>query len=185
MTPGTSETSRASGFGELAIQIHDVDDIRARHPDWDELSKAEKLQVARRVAPTERQEVSNVQLNGLHEYLVDHFDRSQSVVDREFEEFAVGTDNTTPAATDTGLGSEVYRTSLANSVDQDRDVLVTGFLDSTEANGNTLREFAILANNVSNTSDVVVANRALFDPEIQKTDQKTVTIDVTLGWRSQ
>jgi hypothetical protein len=188
MTEHITATSRgaAGGFGEVAVAVHDVATLRRVYPGWGSYPKHLRAWLARRVQPTGEQQFHNVQLNQLHRYLVDHLDRSQpGTPERHFDEFAVGTDGGATDPTDTGLGDQVYQTTVAQSVDEGRDLFVSGFLDSSEANGNTLREFGIVAVNRAGTASDVYANRALFDDPVEKSNEKTVSVDATVGWRSR
>jgi len=181
-----SDQAAAGGFGEVAVAVHDVATLRRVYPGWDAYPKHLRAWLARRAPPTDEQHFHNVQLNQLHRYLVDYFDRAQpGTPERHFDEFAVGTDGGATAPTDTGLGDQVYQTTVAQSADEGRDLFVSGFLDSSEANGYTLREFAIVAVDRAGSASDVSANRALFDDPVEKNNSKTVSVDATVGWRSQ
>ena len=56
---------------------------------------------------------------------------------------AVGTDNTTPVVGDTTLGAEVIRKALQESTTGTSDVILSFFLNSTEANGSDLVEVGL------------------------------------------
>jgi hypothetical protein len=176
----------ATGFGEVAVAVHDVPILRDRYPNWGGIPKDVRARLVRDVTPESEQHFSNVQLNQFHRYVVDHLDRSQpGAARRHLDEFAVGTDGGATDPTDTGLGDQVYQTTVAQSVDEGRDLFVSGFLDSSEANGHTLREFGIVAVDRAGTASDIYANRALFDDPVDKNNEKTVSVDATLGWRSQ
>jgi len=53
---------------------------------------------------------------------------------------AVGTDNTTPVVGDTALGAEITRKARQEYTKGTSDVIISLFLNSTESNGNSLKE---------------------------------------------
>jgi len=65
---------------------------------------------------------------------------------------AVGTGTTTPAADDTILEAEVLRKAIQEYVENTNNVIVSGRLAATEANGNDLAEFGLL--NASSAGDL-------------------------------
>jgi len=71
---------------------------------------------------------------------------SQTEVDTEFSHGAVGTGSTSESDTDTALDNEVLRKGRANFTESGvsagvGDVTTSLFINSTEANGNTITEF--------------------------------------------
>lgn len=53
---------------------------------------------------------------------------------------AVGDDNTTPTAGDTALGNELTRKARQEYTEGTSDVIISLWLNSTESNGNALKE---------------------------------------------
>lgn len=99
-------------------------------------------------------------------------------IQTEISHIAIGSDNTAPDVTDTALGSEITRESLV-----DEDILIDTystyiFLDTTEANGNTIREMGAF----NQASGGTMFNRALTN-EIAKDSTKEVTVqlDITVA----
>ena len=57
---------------------------------------------------------------------------------------AWGSDDSSPAVTDTTLGSEVVRISVDSTSTSDKQVQFSATLSSTQGNGNTLKELGLL-----------------------------------------
>ena len=57
---------------------------------------------------------------------------------------AVGTDDTAPTSGDTTLGAEVTRKARQEYTEGTSDVIISLFLNSTESNGNALKEVGML-----------------------------------------
>ncbi|WP_459191816.1 hypothetical protein [Halosimplex sp. J119] len=176
-------SSSAAVAGEVDLAVWDVSTLREEIPDWDDLDQTEK--VARLqdldVEPEQRGHSRNTVNDDWHEHVVDILDRGQNPDAVEASHFAVGTDNTAPTSGDDGLGGEVYRSSVATTSDDGRDLTVTCFLDSTEANGHSLVEMGLFTGPQS--SGELQLNHALIDA-INKTDGKVATLIVTLQFRS-
>ena len=66
----------------------------------------------------------------------------QTVLD-EGTHVAVGTDNTTPTVSDTTLGSEEERNARQEYTEGTSDVIISGFINSTEANSTSLQEVGV------------------------------------------
>lgn len=87
--------------------------------------------------------------------------------------FAVGTGNNPPAATDTLLGSEVFRTQIATSRRIGSNQWeIKGFVASGQANGYTLQEFAVFGVPDANTGPMLC--RLIYSP-ISKNTSSTIT----------
>ena len=88
--------------------------------------------------------------------------------------FAVGTDATAAAATDTTLGAEVFRDALTAKVEDTAKLTCRYYLASGDANGDTLAEAGLLTAAVAGTmyARVVLAS----------TIAKTTSIAVTFTW---
>ena len=56
---------------------------------------------------------------------------------------AVGTDNTTPTITDTTLGSEEERNARQEYTEGTSDIVLSVFINSTEANSTSLKEVGV------------------------------------------
>lgn len=81
---------------------------------------------------------------------------------------AFGTGSTPPTAADTSLVTEVYRAEITQTSAVANVVTFRHFLPSTEANGHTLREAALLAGEELETT---LFARSLLQTPIEKTDQ--------------
>ena len=66
-----------------------------------------------------------------------------STVVAEGTHLAVGDDDTTPTAADTALGNELTRKSVQEVTQGTSDVILSLFLNSTESNGNSLKEVGV------------------------------------------
>lgn len=86
---------------------------------------------------------------------------------------AVGTDATAPLATDTILGTEVFRNIITRRISASKKATYQLFLDTGDANGNTLVEAGIF--NRSSAGDML--SRVTFTAIV-----KTVSITATLTW---
>lgn len=87
-------------------------------------------------------------------------------------EIAVGTSSTAPAATDTGLGAEVFRAAVTSVSSASAVFTAKLFLDTTDANGSTLVEAGLFHNSV-------VIDHALIT-SVAKDATKTVTVQIDL-----
>lgn len=84
---------------------------------------------------------------------------------------AIGTDNTTPAATDTALVTEIFRAAVSQRSFEATQIVTRYFLASTAANGNTLREAGIF-----NPNNIMYSR-------VTHTDiAKTASLTVTYSW---
>jgi len=86
---------------------------------------------------------------------------------------AVGTDNTTPTVGDTALGAEVTRKVAQEVTQGTSDVIISLFLNSTESNGNDLKEVGMF--DASSSGNLLERN--VFTP-ISKSTSLEVWIDV-------
>lgn len=168
--------------GEVDIALYDVAEVREEIDGWDDLAKAGKHAALQRadVEPVEQYSTTNTTVDSLHQYLVDNLDPEQAV-DENATHLAVGTDNTQPATGDAALGNEVYRTELTDVIDNGTDLTTSTFLDSTEANGNTLREVGLYTADAATGG--MLLNHALIS-EIPKDGSSTATIDVELQFQA-
>lgn len=171
-------TPEISGIDNVRISLHDVDDLRSRYPRWDELPKQEQLLLARRVEPTRVVESANVTTTGLHELIVDQLHDGQTV-DASASHLAVGTDDTQPDGGNEELNNEVYRAAVTDDADRGSTLFTSTFLDSTEANGNTLVEAGLVTSAAGGSN--ILLNHALISG-IQKDNESTATIDVSLSF---
>lgn len=88
-------------------------------------------------------------------------------------EIAVGTGTTAATTGDTALETEVFRDDITSKLASGVTLTCKLYLDSTEANGNTLSEAGLFF-------DSVMLDRAILSPTISKTSTKAVTVQVDL-----
>lgn len=172
--------------GRIEKKVHDVSNLRERADDYDSLSKKEKHQLAQQVEPTEHETVYNVTTDRFHEYFVDNLDPGQSAAkdNQTVDWMALGTDAASgTSTTDTDLNTRVYSETITDHADNGKDLLCSTFVDSTEANGNTLDEIGLYTGDPANlaNADVFLLNHATFSA-VTKDNSKTVTFDVTLSF---
>lgn len=168
--------------GEVDVALYDVDELRDAVDGWDELGKAAKRAALLEadVEPVKQHSTTNTTVDDLHRYLVDNLDRDQDV-NENATHLAVGTDDAAPTTADGALGNEVYRAALTDVIDNGTDLTTSTFLDSSEANGNTLREVGLYTADAATGG--ILLNHALIT-EIPKDDTKTATIDVELQFQA-
>jgi len=177
--------SSATITGRIDSQVHDLDDLESHvEGNWNELSDEEKLDAARDVEPVEQQTVYNATTDRFHEYFVDNLDPGQSAAKDNLsaDYLAVGTNGGGGTATgNTDLNNRVFSKSVTDHADNTKDLLCSTFIDSTEANGNTIDELGLYTGDPANlaNADVFLMNHSTFSA-VTKDNSKTVTFDVTL-----
>ena len=151
-------------------------------PDnWDELSDKEKLEATRDLEPDEEYTDYNTTVFGMHEYFAINLDATQTL-EEDVTHLAVGDDNTAPATTNDTLNNEVFRKSVTDHAQTDNALLASTFIDSDEANDETLREVGLFAGGAE-PGDAEFPDRMWNHSTIaaiEKDDTRTITIDVTL-----
>lgn len=178
-------TDTATVHGEVEVRLHDSAALREAARDrglnYDELDKPEKLELTRAVEPKAVRTVENSTLEEYHEHLADLADPATAATAETASHLAVGTDGTAASASDTGLIAEVTRVAVTDSQRTGRDLFTSTFLDTSEANGNTLREVALASD--ATAGQGIEFNRAVI-ADLPKTSEDTATIDVTLQYRA-
>lgn len=89
---------------------------------------------------------------------------------------------TSTLADDAALGNETLRVSTTDTVRDGQQFTATVFLDSTQGNGNTFEEAALVAEQ-SNGSDLPINRFLIDDPGgllSPKSENETVTIEITI-----
>lgn len=92
--------------------------------------------------------------------------------------FGVGTSATAVAASDTALGAQVLRDTLTQKTKNSAELIVTYYLASGSANGNTLREAGLFNAGAGGS----MYARVVLASAIVKTSAIAVTFTWTLGW---
>jgi len=192
--------------GRIDKRVHDVNTLREEVDGWNDLSKQEKRLVTRSPdsidfssltaeqvelakldpEPTEVEHIYNVTTDRFHEYFVDNLDPAQigTKDDVNVTWMALGDDSASGTATsDTDLNNRVYSETITDHADNGKELLASTFIDSTEANGNTVDEIGLFTGDPANlaNSEVFMVNHATFS-SVTKDNSKTVTFDVTLSF---
>lgn len=180
--PTVSVNEQESTDDNVHVTLHDVADLREQYPQWDTLSKKEKMRLARDVDPVERTSTHNTTQEGFHNHLADVFNPQQSVVLEDCSHLGVGNDSSTsPSTSNSSLNNEVARAVVTEGSRGGTGVLQTStFLDVSQANGYTLSEVGLFSDSADDTSETVMHNHALLSNTITKTDTNTATIDVSI-----
>jgi len=170
--------------GRIERKTHDIETLKSRIPEWDTLSRQEKVAASRNVEPDSSEVVYNVTTDALHEYFVDNLDPDNTSTEANVsvDYFSLGTDAGGGTATaDTDLNNRTYSEQVTDVADNGKDLLASTFLDSTEGNGNTFDELGLWSGDPANATnpEVFLINHATFSP-VTKDNTKTVTFDVTL-----
>jgi hypothetical protein len=158
--------------------------LKTAFPQWEKLSKEEKLEASRKVQPVTEDTVYNVTTNALHEYFVDNLDPDNTSPEANISVsfLALGTDASSGTAeTDTDLNSREYEEPVTDVADNGAELLASTFLDSTEGNGEEFDELGLFSGDPANlaNTEVFLINHATF-AAVTKDSTKTVTFDVTL-----
>lgn len=170
--------------GVIETKIHDVSDLKDAYPEWDDMSKQEKMEATKSVEAEQEFVDYNVTTDALHEYFVDNLDPDNTAPEANVtaSHFALGTNGAGgTATTDTDLNTRVYSEPVTDHADNGKELLCSTFIDSTEANGNTVDELGLFTGDPANiaNADVFLLNHSSFTA-VTKDNSKTVTFDVTL-----
>lgn len=171
-------TSELQITGRIDTKAYSTDSLPN---NWDEMSDKEKLETTRNIEPDESHTDYNKTVNGMHEYFAINLDGSSSI-DEDVTHLAVGDDSTTPQTSDTTLTNEVFRKTVTDYSQTDNELLASTFIESSEANGNTIREVGLFAGGLA-PGDTGYPDRMWNHSviaDIVKDDTRTITIDVTL-----
>ena len=151
-------------------------------PDnWDELSDKDKLEATRDLEPDEENTDYNTTVFGMHEYFAINLDATQTL-EEDVTHLAVGDTDTDAVSSNDTLNNEVFRKGVTDYAQTDNELLASTFIDSTEANDNTLREVGLFAGGLE-PGDAGFPDRMWNHSTIaaiEKDDTRTITIDVTL-----
>lgn len=139
-----------------------------------------------RAGRTETHRAHNTICEGYYKLLVRLVDPEDDLSSDDLDfELAVGEDDTTsPAYTNTELNAEVDRTEVTDYINEGTDFYTSTFIDNGEANPDdgssyqSIVEIGVVAI-VPGEGVEYLCNHALIN-EIQKTNQKTATIESTL-----
>jgi len=153
-----------------------TDNVRVRIFD---AAEAPTLDAARDAEPVAELTEHNTTRASYHEAIIAAL--GGTTADLEADVLALGSDSSASVADGSVLGNETFRTSLTDSVVDGQSFTATVFLDSTEANGSSYFEAALVAE--TSGGDVPI-NRVVFDdPEGRldpKTNDATATIEIEI-----
>lgn len=153
-----------------------TDNVRVRIFDADEVPT---LDAARDAEPVAELTEHNTTRAAYHEAIIAAL--GGTTADLEVDVLALGSDSSASVADGAVLGNETFRTSLTDSVVDGQSFTATVFLDSTEANGSSYFEAALVAE--TGSGDIPI-NRVVFDdPEGRldpKTNDATATIEIEI-----
>ena len=172
--------------GRIDRKTHELGHLKTAFPQWEQLSKEEKLDASRKVKPVAEDTVYNVTTDSLHEYFVDNLDPDNTNTEANIsvDFLGLGTDAGSGTSTaDTDLNSRVFEEPVTDVADNGKELLASTFLDSTEGNGNDFDELGLFSGDPANlaNAEVFLINHATF-AAVTKDSTKTVTFDVTLSF---
>lgn len=184
--------------GRIDTRVHNKSDLLAEADDYESLTRKEKMELARDVEPEYEDTVYNVTTDLLHQYFVDNLDPAQTGVkdNLTISWLGLGTyedsngDGTgdSPQTSDVDLFNRTYEETVTDVADNEKELLASTFLDSTEGNQNEFKELGLFTGDPANAYDpsgptgdreVFLINHATFTG-VTKDSTKTVTFDVTL-----
>lgn len=179
-----NNTDNTRIIGRIDAQEHDIETLQERYPDWDSLSKQERLEATHSVSPTESWTTYNVTTERFHEYFVDNLDPQNTSTSANLTTAWVGLGTDAAggtAATDTDLNTRAYEQEVTDVADNGNELVASSFLASDEGNGNTFDEIGLFTGDPLNLSqdEVFLINHATFN-DVEKDNSKTLTFDVTL-----
>lgn len=149
--------------------------------EWDELSAKEKLEATRGLEPEEEHTDYNTTVDGMHEYFAINLNPDETL-EEDVTHLAVGDDDTSPATSNDELNNEVFRKEVTDHSQNGNELLASTFIESDEANGETLREVGLFAGG-EEPGDADFPDRMWNHStisSIEKDNTRTITIDVTL-----
>jgi len=170
-TPTPTQTSTAETESSAADNIH----IQVYPADVDSLA------AARSAVPTREHQTHNTVRGAYHEELVAGLDGQTP--DITVDKLALGdsTAATSTLAKTAPLGNETLRVSTTDTFTDGQTFTASIFLDSTQGNGQTFEEAALVAE--QSGGDLPVNRFLIDDPGgllAPKADDETVTIDIEI-----
>jgi hypothetical protein len=140
---------------------------------------APTLQAAREAAPKREYHAHNTTRGSYHKAVIDLLNGGSS--DIGVDVLVLGDDDSDTAQIADGapVGNETFRTSITDPRQDGQTFRTTTFIDSTEANGQSYFEAALVAE--TDTGDVPINRITLADPLLDPKEQgETVTIDIDI-----
>jgi len=183
-----TEVQTTSITDNVRVATYAIEKIRELTPNWDSLTRQEKLRVLNSFEPESEFSTHNVSTSAYREYLAELHNpeiNSQSVT---WTHMAFGDDDTAESLGDDHLGNEVYRDEIDDYVDNSDNKEYAGVLliGSDEAIGLNLKEAALVSKSDPSHGDDRAANRALLDDPDNRLDPKdsdhAVTVRIELSY---
>jgi hypothetical protein len=144
-------------------------------------ASVDSLAAARSATPKRTYRIANTTRAKYHETVVSAL--NGTTVDIAVDKLALGdsTADTSTLAASAPLGNETLRVSITDTFTDGQSFTASVFLDSTQGNGQTFEEAALVAERSSGDLPI---NRFLIDDPggllAPKSDDETVTIDIEL-----
>lgn len=126
----------------------------------------------------------NTVCQGYHKFLTRLANPEEPLRIRDVDyELALGEDNTTaPSYSNSALNSQIAQTNVSDFINDGTNLYTSTFIDSTEANptdGSAYQSIVEIGIKAITPDKTYLCNHSTIN-EIQKTDQKTCTIESTL-----
>ena len=141
---------------------------------------APTLEAAREAAPKREHSTHNTTRSAYHEAIIDALGGTTPELTADV--LALGDSDAETSLLDAAapLGNETFRTSITDSVVDGQAFTATIFIDSTEANGQSYAEAALVAETASGDLPInrFLISDPLLDPK-QQGETVTVTIEIT------
>lgn len=171
--------------GRIDTQVHSVEKLREEaNSDYDSLGKKEKMELSKKVNPEYENSIYNVTTDRFHKYFVDNLDPNNQGTEANIsiEWLGLGTNGGSGAnSSDTDLNTRAFEKPVTDVADNNKQILASTFVDSSEGNNNTFDELGLFTGDPQSlsNSEVFLINHATF-ASVTKDNTKTVTFDVTL-----
>lgn len=159
----------------IKVKVFEPPEIRY----WNSLGVNTKILLSEKSGVIESVTARNTTTLEMHEWLVGRSDPNGQQTS-DISELAVGRSSTTVSESDTGLNDEVDRVEITSTAREGDALRVKTFLDKKDGNvnvsgGESLSEVGLYAE--SN-----FLNHAVLSTNIDKTNNKTATIDVLITY---
>ena len=191
-------TSSLAVEGRIETLVHDESKLREVSDDYDSLTNKEKMELAQEVEPEERDVVYNVTTQGMHKYFVRNLDGglTDAADNVNADWFAVGTDGSTVATTDTDLSTTDDTKRFSKQVTDHADnigsspyeLVASTFLASDEGNVGDIAEVGLFSGDPTDLAvdggpeENFMLNHATLGSPVTKDNTKTLTFNVTLAF---
>jgi hypothetical protein len=170
-TPTSTQTSTGETESSATDNIH----IQVYPADVDSLA------AARSAVPTREHQTHNTVRGAYHEELVAGLDGQTPDITADKLALGDSTAGTSTLAATAPLGNETLRVSTTDTFTDGQTFTASVFLDSTQGNGQTFEEAALVAE--QSGGDLPVNRFLIDDPGgllAPKADDETVTIDIEI-----